>query len=88
MENGRYKVSAMLCFNEKGELINFISEDRYALQDNGTMKRVRWSTPVKDYKEFDGRRTPTYGETIWNYPEGDFTYGTFRLKDITYNVTH
>ncbi len=88
IENGRYKVSVMLFFNEKRELINFISEDRYALQDDGTMKRARWSTPVKDYKEFDGRRIPTYGETIWNYPEGDFTYGTFRLKDITYNVTH
>jgi hypothetical protein len=87
LENGRYKVSAFLYFNEKGELINFVSEDRYALQDDGTMKRARWSTPVKDYKEIDGRRIPTYGDTIWNYPEGDFTYGSFRLKNITYNVT-
>jgi|WetSurMetagenome_2_1015567.scaffolds.fasta_scaffold00970_6 hypothetical protein len=83
--NGRYKVSAILYFNEKGELINFTSDDRYALQDDGSMRRARWSTPVSDYKEFDGRRIPTYGETIWNYPEGDFTYGTFRLKNITYN---
>jgi hypothetical protein len=87
IENGKYKVSAILYFNEKGELINFISDDRYALQDDGTMKKARWSTPVKDYKEIDGRRIPTYGETIWNYPEGDFTYGTFRLKNIAYNVT-
>jgi hypothetical protein len=86
LENGRYKVSAILYFNEKGELINFVSEDRYALQDDGSMRRARWSTPVSDYKEFDGRRIPTYGETIWNYPEGDFKYGTFRLKDITYNL--
>jgi hypothetical protein len=87
IENGKYNVSAILHFNEKGELINFISEDRYALQDDGNIKRARWSTPVSDYKEFDGRRIPTFGETIWNYPEGDFTYGTFRLKNITYNVT-
>jgi hypothetical protein len=86
LENGKYKVSAILYFNEKGELINFVSEDRYALQDDGTLKKVRWTTPVSDYKELEGRRIPTYGETIWNYPEGDFTYGTFRLKDITYNV--
>jgi hypothetical protein len=84
--NGKYKVSAILYFNETGELINFISDDRYALQDDGTMKRAKWSTPVSDYKEIDGRRLPTYGETIWNYPEGDFTYGTFRLKSIHYNV--
>jgi hypothetical protein len=87
IENGRYRVSAILSFNEKGELINFVSDDRLALQDDGTIKKARWSTPVKDYKEFDGRRVPTFGETIWNYPEGDFTYGTFRLKSITYNVT-
>ena len=87
IENGKYKVSAILYFNEKGELTNFVSDDRYALQDDGTMKKVRWSTPVKDYKEIDGRRIPTYGETIWNYPEGDFTYGTFRLKSIIYNTT-
>ncbi len=88
LENGNYKVSAILYFNEKGELINFVSEDRYALQDDGAMKRVKWSTPVSDYKELNGRRIPTYGETIWNYPEGDFTYGTFRLKGINYNIIH
>jgi len=87
IENGKYKVSAILYFNEKGELINFVSDDRYALQEDGTMKRAKWSTPVSDYMELNGRRIPTYGETIWNYPEGDFTYGTFRLKSINYNVT-
>lgn len=86
IKNGKYKVSATLYFNEKGELINFVSDDRSALQDNGTLRKARWSTPVSDYKEIDGRRIPTYGETIWNYPDGDFTYGTFRLKDIKYNV--
>jgi hypothetical protein len=86
IENGKYKVSAILYFNEKGELINFVSDDRSALQDDGTLKKARWSTPVSDYKEIDGRRIPTYGETIWHYPEGDFTYGTFRLSSIRYNV--
>ena len=87
MENGKYRVSAILYFNDKGELINFVSDDRYALQDDGTMKKARWSTPVKDYIETDGRKIPTYGETIWNYPEGDFTYGIFRLRNIAYNVS-
>jgi hypothetical protein len=88
IENGKYKVSAILYFNEKGELINFVSDDRSALQDDGTLKKARWSTPISDYKEIDGRRIPTYGETIWHYPEGDFTYGTFRLNSIKYNVAH
>jgi hypothetical protein len=86
VENGPYKISAVLSFNERGELMNVVSEDRYALQDDGTLRKAKWSTPVRDYREIDGRRIPTYGETIRHYPEGDFTYGVFRLKEIAYNV--
>jgi hypothetical protein len=87
LTNGAFRVSARLYFNETGELINFISDDRSALQDDGTLKTFRWSTPVRDYKDIEGRRIPGYGETIWHYPEGDFTYGKFSLKSIKYNVT-
>jgi hypothetical protein len=86
LTNGKYIVSAILYFNETGELINFVSDDRSASQDDGTMKEVRWSTPVSDYKEFEGRKIPTVGKTIWHYPEGDFIYGIFTLKSIKYNV--
>jgi len=87
LANGKYVVSAMLYFNQSGELINFISDDRSALQDNGTMKQLRWSTPVSEYKEFEGRKVATVGKTIWHYPEGDFTYGVFALKSIKYNIS-
>jgi hypothetical protein len=79
-------VSAVLYFNEAGELVNFVSDDRYALQEDGTLKQVRWSTPVSDYKEVEGRKVPTQGKTIWNYPEGDFTYGVFKLRNLRYNL--
>lgn len=85
-KNGRFKVSAVLFFNETGELVKFISDDRSALQDDGSLRKARWSTPVRDYKEFNGVKVPTYGEAIWNYPEGDFAYGKFFLKSIEYNV--
>lgn len=84
--NGKYKVSAILYFNENNELTNFVSNDRSALQNDGSMKLAGWSTPVSGYKEFDGRKIPTFGETIWIYPEGDFTYGKFKLKNIQYNL--
>lgn len=72
-------VSAWLYFNEKGELVNFISDDRYAVQEDGTMKRVRWSTPLRDYKDVNGYRLATYAETTYHYPEKDLTYGNFTL---------
>jgi hypothetical protein len=86
LDNGKYKVSAILYFNEKGELINFVSDDRSALQDDGSLRKARWSTPVRDYRDFGGRKIPTYGEAIWNYPEGDFTYGIFSLTKVSYNI--
>jgi hypothetical protein len=47
---------------------------------------MKWSTPIGNYQEIDGRKVPFSGATIWHYPEGDFTYGRFTLKDIKYNV--
>jgi len=86
LTNGQYKVKAILYFNDAGELIDFYSEDRSALQPDGTLLKAPWSTPVKNYQEYDGIRIPTYGETIWHYKDGDFTYGKFTLKSIEYNV--
>jgi hypothetical protein len=82
--NGANSISATLYFNEIGQLTNFISDDRYEIND---MKQYRFSTPVKNYKQIEGRTVPTYGETIWHYPEGEFVYGQFYLSDIEYNPT-
>ncbi len=81
--NGINKISAILYFNKKGQLINFISDDRSAID----MKQYRFSTPVKDYTAINGMNIMQYGETIWHYPDGEFVYGKFTLKSIEYNVT-
>ncbi len=75
-------ISATLYFNEAGQLTNFVSDDRYAID----MKQYRFSTPVRDYKNFNGYNVMSYGETIWHYPEGEFVYGKFDLKNIEYNT--
>lgn len=78
-------ISATLYFNEKGELTNFISTDRFMSSDGKTYLNYPWSTPATNYKEFGGRKVPTYGETIWQMPEGDYVYGKFNLKSVVYN---
>lgn len=85
-QNGKIRVSAVLYFNQIGELINFVSDDRSALQDDGSLRNARWSTPVRDYREFHGIKVPTYGEAIWHYPEGDFVYGKFFLTNYETNL--
>ena len=85
--NSGITISAWLYFNEKGEMVNFVSEDRSALGANGITSKHKWSTPMRDYKDINGYRLASYAEAIYTYPEGDFTYATFELKDIGYNLT-
>jgi hypothetical protein len=82
--NGENTISAILYFNQQGQLINFISDNRY---DVNEMKQFRFSTPLGNYRLIGGRYLATYGEAIWHQPDGEFTYGKFYLKDIEYNVT-
>jgi hypothetical protein len=79
----KISITATLFFNEKGELINFISDDRY---DVNQKQWLRFSTPVKEYKNINGFHLISYGEAVWHYPEGEFVYGKFRVKNIEYNL--
>lgn len=81
--NEGVSIQATLYFNAKGQLVNFISDDRYAVSD---MKRYRFSTPVSGYKKFKGFEVMSFGEAVWHYPDGEFVYGKFELQEIEYNV--
>lgn len=76
-------ISAILHFNKKGQLVNFVSNDRIAIDQ---MKAFPFSTPASHYKSIGGYNLPTYGEAIWHYPDGEFVYGRFNLKSIECNV--
>ena len=73
--NHNITISAILYFNEKGQLIDFISNDR-------DVNHYPFSTPVSNYKNINGINIMTYGETIWHYPDGKFVYGKFNFKDV------
>jgi hypothetical protein len=77
-------IIATLYFNDHGQLINFISNDRTAVAD---MSQYPFSTPAKDFRKINDIIVAGYGEAVWHYPEGKFTYGKFYLKEIEYNVS-
>ncbi len=87
LTNNGITISATLYFNDVGELTNFISEDRYAAGENNMMKKIKWSTPLKNYKMINGYKLAGYADTIYHYPEGDLGYGTFSLTNVEYNPT-
>ena len=80
--NGPYAVSAELQFDQAGDLAGFSSVDRPALQKDGSLQAMRWSTPVKDFRDFGPFRGPGWGAAVYHYPAGDFTYGTFTVQQI------
>jgi hypothetical protein len=81
--NGTISIQAVLYFNTSGQLVNFTSDDRSEISIG---KPRPFSTPVRAYKDFDGRRIPTYGEAIWHDGPKAFVYGKFWLESIEYNV--
>ncbi len=83
--NGSLSISATLYFNEKSELINFISNDRFETADGKVYKNYPWATPVNGYKDFNGYRLPTGARAIYQHPNEDFCYGEFSMCSIDYN---
>ena len=85
--NLSHTVRAVFSFNELGELTNFVADGRGAMSADGkSVTKMRWSTPLSDYREFGLHRLPSHGEGIWHAPAGDYSYLRFDLDAIQYNV--
>ncbi|MCY7343615.1 MAG: hypothetical protein LH603_17725 [Pseudonocardia sp.] len=82
-------VTAELRFDDDGDLVDFVSDDRAASSPDGrTFTRMRWTTPVRDHAQVGPARIPTRGETRWHPDSGAWTYGEFALTSLAYNVAH
>lgn len=77
--------SAELRFNDIGELVDFITEDRYRSVGK-TYQQGKWSTPFRRYHEVSGLRIPSEGEAIWHLPEGDFPYIQLAIGEVSYDT--
>jgi hypothetical protein len=80
-------VSALLLFNEKYELINFVTDDRYFEPLGQKPLRVKWSTPV-EYKYTNGIAYPSFGRAFWHFPDKDFCYIELMIDTIEYNILY
>lgn len=85
--NAGVMVRADLRFNDAGELIDFVSDDRYQLSPDGMRAtRRRWSTPVSSYRAFGERHLIGSGEGRWHTADGSFAYIELEVDDVAYNV--
>ena len=85
--NAGHTIRAELSFNDAGELIDFRSNDRYqASPDGKTFRKLPWSTPLRDYRQFGQVRLASKGEARWHDPEGAYAYVELVTDDVRYNV--
>ena len=84
-KNNGIEIAANLYFNEKHELVNFTSNDRFET-DGKEYINSPWATPLSDYKIMNGFLLPTIGKLIYHRAEVDFIYGELEIKNIQYNL--
>ena len=83
--NGPHRVAATLAFNDRDELVDFWSDDRPE-SSSGRFVPSRWSTPVDEYRDVGGSHLIHRGRAVYARPDGPFTYGSFTLRSIEYDV--
>jgi hypothetical protein len=81
-----HTIAATLFFDADGRLVNFESDDRSRSLPDGTFTKQRFSTPLRDYRDFGPLHLAGYGEARWRLPEGEFTYGEFTMTSVAVNV--
>lgn len=77
-------VTADLIFDDHGDLVDFVSDDRLrATPDGSTFTRQRWSTPLGRYRRFGSWRIAAQGAAHWHAPdpEGEFAYIELTIDD-------
>ncbi len=81
-----HAVTATLFFNDAGELVDFVSEDRFGSSPDGkSFSTMRWSTPVQNYRSLGFRRIIGSGEARWHAANSSYEYIKLELDEIQYN---
>jgi hypothetical protein len=85
--NAGHTIHAFLAFDADGRLLNFWSDDRRrASEDGKTLEAARWSTPIAEYRRFEGGWLPAIGSARWSGSFGDFAYLEFVVDQVTPDV--
>jgi hypothetical protein len=77
-------VTATMYFDDKGKLTNFIAP-RYRDMGDDKFDLENWSTPIREYGEFEGLKLPIKGAGVWNLNEGDLEYIDLTITDLKYD---
>ena len=82
--SGPHTIRAVLVFDDTGALVNFWSDDRPALAEDGkTLQPQRWSTPLREYRSMGPLRLASRGEARYAPPSGEYAYIELEIQDVS-----
>lgn len=85
--NGPHTIRAVLVFDDSGALVNFRSDDRPALAEDGkTMLPQSWSTPIRDYRTFGPYRLASRGEGRYAPTSGEYAYIEIEVREVSTEI--
>ena len=75
-------VSGLFTFLEHGELIQFSTDDRAMYNNNGTIKKRKWTVLFEDYQKKEDLILPNRLKAKWHLEEEELVY--FDGEDVEY----
>jgi hypothetical protein len=85
--NGPHTVRAVMVFDDSGALVNFWSDDRPALAEDGkTLLPQRWFTPVREYRAMGPLRIVAGGEARYAAPSGEYAYIEIDVTEVSTGI--
>ncbi len=82
--SGPHTIRAELVIDASGALVDFRSDDRPALAEDGkTLLSQRWSTPVREYRAMGPYRLVAGGEARYAAPGGEYAYIEIQVQEVS-----
>jgi hypothetical protein len=76
-------LSGTYTFTAEGDLASFEAERYYGGGENARL--LPWRVTATAWTTFDGLRIPYKHDVTWRLPEGDFTWLTLEITDLSVN---
>lgn len=84
-EKNGIRVTGIFEINDKGEMIEYRTEDRPNVTSDGKLRNIPWIAKCSDYKEdSDGIKRPGRLQAIWIFENCEFKY--FDGSNMTFKV--
>lgn len=84
MCDGEIVAPVTLHFDENGDIVKLVCEERYRSADDP--RPTRWHVSFSEYREFEGVRIPSQGEVGWEPETGYYSWFRASITDIEFNV--